>query len=122
MAYKDPEKQRQCDRDRHREYMRAWREKRGDDYRTRYWVGTLKRKYGLTVEQFDALLDGQKGCCAACRTNLIRSVGNHLVVDHCHKSNKVRGLLCDACNRTIGHAKEDIDRLVACAVYLEDKK
>ena len=44
-----------------------------------------------------------------------------LVVDHCHDTNRVRGLLCTNCNVAIGHMKDDVERLRAAISYLEDK-
>jgi Recombination endonuclease VII len=119
MARKNIEDSRAYDRERHRKYMNEWRRKHGDDYRTRYRVGQLKRKYGLTLEQFENLFKRQKEQCAACGEKIVKIKSNSLHVDHCHKNNLIRGILCGACNRTIGHAKESISRLMACALYLQ---
>lgn len=65
------------------------------------------RKYarGVTREQYDSMVLAQNGVCVICS-----GVSNNkeLAVDHCHVTNKVRGLLCDSCNRGIGLLKEDI--------------
>jgi hypothetical protein len=105
------------ERNRHRIYMNEYRKRNEDGYRTRYYIGTLKRKYGLSLAQFDALRTAQGNACAACKEPLVK-----LCVDHDHATMKVRGILCDACNRTIGHAKEDLTRLAACIGYLERTK
>lgn len=76
----------------------------------------LKRNYGLTIEQYDALLASQGGLCAICKA----TPGNkRLAVDHNHETGVVRGLLCDRCNPMIGYAKESIARLEAAIAYLK---
>src|SRR5437879_6389950 len=67
----------------------------------------LKRKYGLTLEAFDALLASQGGGCAICG----RPDADN--VDHDHRTGRVRGLLCFNCNVAIGHIADDEDRLAA---------
>lgn len=59
----------------------------------------LKRKYGITPEQYDALFEMQAGVCALCQKS---EPNRRLAVDHDHKTGAVRGLLCTACNRTLG--------------------
>lgn len=58
----------------------------------------LKRKYGLTLEQYDAMLEAAGGRCECCGKEWHRK----LYVDHCHTTGKVRGLLCATCNVAIG--------------------
>ena len=65
----------------------------------------LKYNYGLTVEEFEALWQQQKGLCAICKKVLTKETGNGFVghaVDHNHKTNRVRGLLCNRCNILVG--------------------
>jgi len=57
----------------------------------------LVTKYGLTLTEYDALIVAQGGCCAICEKPSIK-----LVVDHNHKTGRVRGLLCGLCNTAIG--------------------
>ncbi len=74
-----------------------------------------KTRYGVTQEMYDAMHTAQLGVCAIClRDDGARS----LSVDHCHKTGKVRGLLCGKCNLTLGTFDEDIARFQACADYL----
>lgn len=84
-----------------------------DVRRDRYF----KSKYGIAVGTYAEMLKEQDGLCAACKAT--PSEGRRLRVDHHHESGKVRGLLCDSCNRTLGHAKESPERLRACAEYVE---
>jgi hypothetical protein len=77
----------------------------------------LKQSYGITAAVYDLLLILQNGVCAVCRCSCIS--GRRLAVDHCHVTNKVRGLLCANCNRALGLLKDDPLRLRAAADYLE---
>jgi hypothetical protein len=73
----------------------------------------LKRKYGLTPEGFDALLEAQCGRCAICG----REPVDH--VDHDHTTGHVRGILCFQCNVAIGLLEDDPERLIAVTIYLD---
>jgi hypothetical protein len=77
----------------------------------------LKSKYGLTEEQFDAMVEAQGNRCAVCGS----APGFHgkLHVDHCHSTGKIRGLLCTQCNIGAGMVGDDAARLRALAAYLE---
>lgn len=78
-----------------------------------------KYLYGLTQEQFEAMLEAQGGRCAICRTDTPGGRDNRWHVDHCHATGKVRGLLCNGCNIGLGHFKDDPERLLAAVAYLE---
>jgi len=84
----------------------------------------LEYNYGLTREQYNKLYDSQNGCCAICgktdldsRTKQARHSG--LVVDHDHKTNKVRFLLCTNCNTGLGKFNDDVSLLRKAADCLE---
>ena len=72
----------------------------------------LKRKYGLTLEDFDALLASQDGGCAICGKLDV----DH--VDHDHHTGRVRRILCFRCNVAIGQMDDEPERLLAAASYL----
>lgn len=76
----------------------------------------LKRKYGITLEQYDEMLAKQGGVCGICRCEPRPDISLH--VDHNHATGEIRGLLCFSCNVTVGHLREDHDRLAAVAAYL----
>lgn len=76
----------------------------------------LKFLYKITIEDFNAMYDKQKGLCAICLQ------GKKLVVDHCHKTKKVRGLLCYKCNVAIGMAGDNCDTLKKAIDYLNTSK
>jgi hypothetical protein len=68
----------------------------------------LQKKYGITLEEFEAWWIAQCGKCGICGIDMrmpLKKRGQPLdvvAVDHCHKTNKVRGLLCNACNKGLG--------------------
>lgn len=82
----------------------------------------LMYRYGITAEQYDDMLKAQGGCCAICGTNKPNGRDKVWCVDHCHDSNKVRGLLCGPCNRGLGQFRDDPDRLEAAAQYLRSRE
>jgi hypothetical protein len=115
------------------EYARQWRAANPERSRAnarRYYLTNLERvrerkrgsglarAYGLTVERWNELFAAQGGACAVCRSsepNTKRGWHTH----HCHKSGRVRGILCHHCNISLGAAKEDSARLRALAEYID---
>lgn len=82
----------------------------------------LKRKYGITIEQYTAMHDKQSGLCAICsrpETAVIRGRPISLAVDHCHTTGAVRRLLCSKCNLGIGSFSHDRDLLAKAIKYLD---
>jgi hypothetical protein len=75
-----------------------------------------KRKYDITIEAYDEILELQGGVCWICRGEDTKGI--LLAVDHCHTSGEVRGLLCSACNLGLGNFKDDSDRLERAIKYL----
>lgn len=71
-------------------------------------------QYGLTVEQYDQLVEMQNGVCAICK----KQPESVLVVDHCHERGVVRGLLCQKCNRAIGSLGDKYRTVQKAAAYL----
>jgi hypothetical protein len=80
----------------------------------------LKRKFNITIEDYENMLKVQNNVCAICENKC--STGNNLAVDHDHKSGQVRGLLCKNCNTSIGLLKENSDTLKKAINYLEIHK
>lgn len=81
------------------------------------FVRGLKRNYSMSKEQYLALFEKQKGCCASCGEHG-SNFKRRLHVDHDHKTKEIRGLLCTRCNPLIGMAKEDTSRMILAAAYL----
>jgi hypothetical protein len=73
-------------------------------------------KYGLSDLEFGQMLDRQTGRCLGCGQYIDRGTAR---IDHDHETGKVRGLLCDGCNWTLGHARDNREHLYRLAAYLE---
>mgnify|MGYP000057583941 CR=1 FL=1 len=78
----------------------------------------LQKEYGIGLEQYNALFEAQKGCCAICGRHQIE-IGATLAVDHNHATGVVRELLCTACNQGIGLLKENTQILLKAIEYLK---
>jgi hypothetical protein len=81
----------------------------------------LRIKYGITELDFETKLKSQNYVCAICGSS--KTGAKHkknLSIDHSHKSGKIRGLLCDPCNRGLGLLKEDKNLLKKAIGYLEE--
>ncbi len=78
----------------------------------------LMRNYGITDIQVDQMWLDQKGLCGGCATWFPPDT---MHVDHCHKTLKVRGLLCQECNLSLGLARDNPETLRRLADYLEKK-
>lgn len=76
----------------------------------------LKKLYGMTPEDYDLRLQQQHGGCAICSAK--PKEGWPLVVDHCHETDIVRGLLCDGCNQAIGRLGDNATALHRAYRYL----
>jgi Recombination endonuclease VII len=110
-----------------RERRRAYRASRKDfiNARVRHRRATdpdfrdreRARRYGLSLEEFRAILERQGNACAICERSGVR-----LYIDHCHVTRMVRRLLCGKCNTGLGFFGDDPDRLRAAADYLEEAR
>mgnify|MGYP001563191511 CR=1 FL=1 len=78
-------------------------------------------RYGITLEEFKKMENEQMGLCAICQRPPVRHK-KVLCVDHCHETEKVRGLLCDDCNNLLGRAKDNPMILISAVVYLLDSE
>ena len=96
-------------REKHKEtyasYRKEWKAKNRSKIRT--------QKYDLTPEEFESLEQQQNNKCKICETDC------SLVIDHCHSTNKVRGLLCNSCNTALGFMKDNPNTLIKAAEYLK---
>lgn len=73
----------------------------------------IKEKYGMTIDQYDAMVDSQNGMCSICKRT------SKLHVDHCHRSGKVRELLCGPCNNALGLFQDDASVLHLAIAYIQ---
>lgn len=94
-----------------RETTRKWAETHREHNQAKNRAYRIKTKYGLTVEQYEAIVNAP--CCAICQRE------TKLVLDHDHATGKIRGAICSSCNSGLGHAHDDPNILEAAAQYLE---
>ncbi len=92
-----------------REYMEAHKVEAAE-YRRRW---NLAKRYGITLEQYADMWDRQGGLCGVCRLNRKK-----MVVDHDHDTGKVRGILCQRCNVSIGGLGDNVDGVMRAVRYL----
>ena len=98
MPYKEEEKQK--------EYLKK--------YRKGY---NLNRRYGLPEEQYNLLLLETGGHCPICKLPFDK--GNWASLDHCHKTKKIRGIICRKCNLGLGNFKEDPETVARALEWLK---
>ena len=118
--------------DKHQATKRLWRKNNADKIalqaekykprrrtlRRKEW---LKKLYGLSERQYQKILIAQNGVCSVCglpETHTCKGKVIKLAVDHCHKTNKVRGLLCKKCNVALGLLGDNLDVLASASSYL----
>lgn len=90
-------------------------EKHREIYRRCNHRANLKKRFGLTEEEF-ARMFASADVCEICRNPEKRA--RRLSLDHCHNTGVIRGFLCSRCNLIIGNAKDDPDLLEKAAMYL----
>ena len=106
-----------------KEYMAEWfRKRRASDPEFQF-KSSLKRHYGITLEDYYEMYENQNGVCAICKGNEITvdkrtKKVRRLSVDHCHDTGKIRGLLCTGCNTGIGCLQHSIQHLQSAIDYL----
>ncbi len=127
---------RDADPERARQSVKRSHEKHGEKYRAREKVRAqapkrralqkgyrVKSRYGLTMVQLETRIEAQGNACAVCRTSFATSAPN---VDHDHATGAVRGILCHACNTTIGKLGDSFfpvrDRVFAILDYLAGRR
>lgn len=85
------------------------------------------RRLDTTVDEYYRMLEEQNNHCAICEKEETRKSRTNgkicaLAIDHCHKTGKIRGLLCHCCNTAIGKFKDDIELMKKAISYLEKHK
>lgn len=116
---KNPEKARENERrwrannlEKARAAKRNWRANNPERMRE----NDLRHKYGITLAEFEALNQKQNGLCGICHKTC--SKNKILSVDHCHKTGRVRGLLCSKCNKGLGLFNDDFSLLIRAANHI----
>lgn len=86
----------------------------------------LKCAFGISLEEYKQMHDSQNGVCAICGKEETAQnrpgITSLLAVDHDHSTGKIRDLLCQECNKGLGHFKEDENSLLKAVEYLRKHK
>jgi hypothetical protein len=90
---------------------------RNNTHRRKYYI--LKHGTGLTKVQYEEFLTEQNYKCAICDRD-VSEITKNLSVDHCHKTNLIRGLLCNKCNFGLGYFNDDSKLLNNALKYLSN--
>jgi len=112
------------------ERSRGWHRKHAAAASAAAHRSHIRRKYGITIEEFEEQAAAQDNLCAACGClQSQRQTGRHkkgqrrrLCIDNDHATGKIRGLLCDKCNRALGLLDDNLDKVRRLAIYLSKHK
>lgn len=117
MPYKDPDKQRAASRRSHAAHKIA----RNASSRIYCEKHDCLRRYGISVDNYEAMLATQNGKCAICGSPNPGVAGRkHFTIDHDHATGGVRGLLCMRCNSALGLFQENPEILEQAVLYLRN--
>jgi Recombination endonuclease VII len=105
-------------REKHYEICKKTIAKNKEHYSKRHRKYLLSKSYGITEEDYNAMLMSQNYCCAICGTDKPTGKWKVFAVDHDHETGQVRELLCNECNRGIGLLKDSPELLIKAADYL----
>jgi hypothetical protein len=81
---------------------------------------SLRNKYNITIEEYEQIIHRQNDCCPICTQDL--NNGMRIDVDHCHKTNQVRGIIHQFCNTILAFCNEDKSILINTIEYLNKYK
>lgn len=98
-------------------YNKKYRENNKGKIYAYYRPFRLKKLYNLSLEDYNTILNSQNGKCAICTEDL--DLGKHTHVDHCHKTGRVRGILCGKCNTALGGFRDNRDLLLSAVKYVD---
>lgn len=101
------------------ELSRDWNRKNPDRRVVLNRGSRLRNIYGITQDDYDRMLEAQGGRCAICKTATPTGKWKVFAVDHCHTTGKIRGLLCNECNRGMGLLRDSAELLRKAADYLD---
>jgi hypothetical protein len=118
MLKKASEKYRATDR--YKQYRKEY--KNTEKYKLYRRNHLYLKKFGICLDDYNKKLSEQNNVCAIClrpETFVLKGIVPSLAVDHCHKTGKVRGLLCRKCNQMLGLAEDNQNTLSNAIIYLK---
>lgn len=106
-------------REKRNAYQRSWVSKNHEQWSKTQRKARLKRKFGLSTEEYNAVLQKQQNRCGICGVKQ-GDIKTTFSVDHDHSNGRVRGLLCHECNMGLGKFKDSTKVLLAAVEYLKE--
>lgn len=100
--------------------MKISRKKDPAKYKEYCKKSRTKRMYGISLNEARQIFTEQGSKCAVCEKMLMENKGWH--IDHCHETNKVRGVLCHHCNTAIGLFGDDVKNMERAIKYLKSHR
>ena len=97
-----------------KDYQKEYRERNKSAIKN----GTLKRTFGIGLNDLFQMIQTQNGVCAICGSEIDLNDKHSYNVDHKHDTNEIRGILCAKCNRGIGHFNDNPTLLLSAAQYV----
>ncbi len=91
-----------------------------DEFKTKRYAAHIKRNYGITISDYNDMYIEQGGRCAICGRHQTE-FSRRLLVDHCHETEILRGLLCYNCNTGLGQFGDKLQLIKNAVKYLEIK-
>ena len=103
-----------------------WSEKNPERAHLSQRQRNLKHRFGVDLEWYEEQFKKQNYSCAICESKTNKTAGDrqfwNFSVDHCHDSGKIRGILCNNCNRALGLFQDNFELLKKAADYLEETR
>jgi hypothetical protein len=103
--------------DSRKEYFMRYAKEHAEEARERNRLWQKTAKYGITIDQYNAMLESQDYKCAICHKDLVPGTKTH--IDHSHTPFRIRGILCNKCNMGIGLFEDNATFLLSAVVYLQ---
>lgn len=106
----NPEKVKEAMRVSHKKYYHKYQQKRyawRKENREKVYFYGIKCTYGIEHHEFETMLKNQGSVCAGCKTEFGTENQKKRCLDHCHKTGKVRGILCKRCNSILGMGEDN---------------
>jgi hypothetical protein len=97
--------------------VKDYRARNSEQFKAIQRSANLKHRYGMTPEDYENMFDSQNRCCKICGEHELDN-NARFVVDHCHDTGRVRGILCNSCNRGLGYFGDCPHNLRDAADYL----
>lgn len=101
--------------------LKVYREKNRDRIKNNSYKYNIKSRYNLSMNEYENMKKSQNNLCKICNGKNKKTTRDRLCIDHCHKTGKIRGLICDSCNNGIARFNEDISILKNAIKYLIKK-